>query len=315
MARTKFMFATDLHGSETVWRKFLNIAKIYDLDALILSGDMTGKIMVPIIKRDDGKYNSHLLGREYILSEEELPEYEEKVRMTSYLPYRTTPEESAKIGNDEEYRENLFEKLECDIVEHWLTLIADRVPDKCKVIISPGNDDKFAIDEVIKKDPRITFGEEEVVDLDGEHEVLCFGWTNPTPFDSPRECSEEEMEEKLEKVVAKVKNIETSVFCIHCPPYDSYLDYAPMVDKDLNIIVIGGKPREVPVGSHAVRKIIKKYQPLVGLHGHIHESPGYIKIGKTVCFNPGSEYGEGIFKGYLVEIEGDKILRLQRVEG
>ncbi|GAH74642.1 unnamed protein product, partial [marine sediment metagenome] len=173
MAKTRFMFATDLHGSETVWRKFLNTAKIYDLDALVLSGDMTGKIMVPIIKREDGKYTSHLLGREYILSEEELPEYEKKVRMASYLPYRTTPEESVKIGNNEEYRENLFEKLECDIVEHWLTLISDRVPDKCKVIMSPGNDDKFAIDEVIKKDPRITFGEEEVVDLDGEHEVLC----------------------------------------------------------------------------------------------------------------------------------------------
>lgn len=315
MARTKFMFATDLHGSETVWRKFLNTAKIYDLDALILSGDMTGKIMVPIMRRADGKYISYLLGREYILKEDELPEYEKNVRMTSYLPYRTTSEESEKIANDEEYRENLFEKLECDIVEHWLTLIPGRVPDKCRIVISPGNDDKFAIDEVIKSDPRITFGEEEVVDLDEEHEALCFGWTNPTPFDSPRECSEEELEEKLEKVVSKVKDFKTAVFCIHCPPYDSQLDYAPMVDEDLNIIVIGGKPRMIPVGSHAVRKIIEKYQPLLGLHGHIHESPGYIKIGRTQCLNPGSEYGEGIFKGYLVEIEGDKILRLQRVEG
>lgn len=315
MARTRFMFATDLHGSETVWRKFLNTAKIYDLDALILSGDMTGKLMVPIIKQSDGKYKSHLLDRDYLLTGEEIPDFAKRVRMLSYLPYITTPEEAEKIGTEVQYREDLFEKLECEIVALWMTLIPERVPEKCRVILSPGNDDKLAIDETIKQSPYVTFAEEDVIDLDGEHEVLCFGWSNPTPFDSPRECSEEELEEKLERVVAKVKGMDTAVFCIHVPPYDSQLDYAPMVDKDLNIMVVGGKPQMIPVGSKAVRKIIEKHQPLLGLHGHIHESPGYMKIGRTQCLNPGSEYGEGIFKGYLVEIDGPKITRLQRVEG
>ncbi|MGQ9585644.1 MAG: metallophosphoesterase family protein [Anaerolineae bacterium] len=315
MAKTRFMFATDLHGSETVWRKFLNTSKMYDLDALVLSGDMTGKIMVPIVKRGDNKYEAHLLDRRYVLKERDIPEFAKKVRMMSYIPYVTTPEEAQRIGSEGEYRESLFERLEREVVEYWLTLIPDRVPDKCRVIISPGNDDKFSIDEAIRANPRVIFGEEEVVALDDEHEVLCFGWSNPTPFNSPRECAEEELEERLERVVAKVRNLETAVFCIHCPPYDCMLDYAPMVDKDLNIMVVGGRPQMIPVGSHAVRKIIEKYQPLLGLHGHIHESPGYVKIGRTECLNPGSEYGEGIFKGYLVEIDGAKITRLQRVEG
>lgn len=315
MARTRFMFATDLHGSETVWRKFLNTSKIYDLDALILSGDMTGKIMVPIIKRDDGKYDSHLLGRSYTLTEDELEDYKKKVRMTSYLPYVTTPEEAKRIGEDTQYREDLFERLECEIVRLWMDLIPERVPKKCKVIISPGNDDKFAIDETIKKSPNVVFAEEDVVNLDGQHEVLCFGWSNPTPFNSPRECSEEELEAKLEAVVKKVRDLKTAIFCIHVPPFDSQIDYAPLIDKDLNLVIVGGRPQQVPVGSKAVRKIIEKYQPLLGLHGHIHESPGFIKIGRTECLNPGSEYGEGIFKGYLVEIDGPKIKRLQRVEG
>lgn len=315
MARTRFMFATDLHGSETVWRKFLNTAKIYDLDALILSGDMTGKIMVPIIERPDGKYDSHLLGRSYVLSKDELEDYQKKVRMTSYLPYVTTPEEARRIGEDTQYREELFERLECEIVKIWMELIPDRVPPKCKVIISPGNDDKFAIDETIKQSPHVIFAEEDVVDLDGEHEVLCFGWSNPTPFNSPRECAEEELEEKLEAVCKKVTNMKMAIFCIHVPPYDSQIDYAPMIDQDLNLIVVGGHTHNIPVGSKSVRKIIEKYQPLLGLHGHIHESPGFIKIGRTECLNPGSEYGEGIFKGYLVEIQGSKIRRLQRVEG
>ncbi|MCJ7668317.1 MAG: metallophosphoesterase [Anaerolineae bacterium] len=315
MARTRFMFATDLHGSETVWRKFLNTAKIYDLDALILSGDMTGKLMVPIIKQPEGKYKSHLLDKDYTLTEEEIPDFAKQVRMLSYLPYITTPEEAERIGTEVQYREDLFEKLECEIVDLWMTLIPGRVPEKCRVIISPGNDDKLAIDETIKQSPHVTFAEEDVIDLDGEHEVLCFGWSNPTPFDSPRECSEEELEERLERVVAKVKKMDTAVFCIHVPPWDSQLDLAPMVDKDLNIMIVGGRPQMIPVGSKAVRKIIEKYHPLLGLHGHIHESPGYVKIGRTQCLNPGSEYGEGVFKGYLVEINGPKITKLQRVEG
>jgi len=315
MAKAKLMFATDLHGSETVWRKFLNSAKIYDLDALVLSGDMTGKIMVPIVKRDDGKYDSHLLARSYVLEESELEDYKKKVRMISYLPYVTTPEESKRIGEEEKYREDLFEKLECEIVDIWMKLIPDRVPKKCRIYISPGNDDKFAIDETIKKSPHVIFAEEDVVSLDDEHEVLCFGWSNPTPFDSPRECSEEELEQKLEAVVKKVRNFKTAIFCIHVPPYDSQLDVCPMLTKDLSVVISGGRPQMISVGSKAVRKIIEKYQPLLGLHGHIHESPGFVKIGRTECLNPGSEYAEGIFKGYLVEIDGPKIKRLQRIEG
>ncbi|TET36082.1 MAG: hypothetical protein E3J72_09580 [Planctomycetota bacterium] len=312
--RTRFMFATDLHGSETVWRKFLNSAKLFQCDALVMSGDMTGKVMVPIIRQDDGRYRGTLLDEEHILEEKDIEEFKKKCRMLCYIPHVTDREEADRISSDEKYREDLFERLECEIVEHWLTLIPDRVPDNVRILISPGNDDKHSIDEVIKKDPRVIFAEEEVVQLDDEHEVLCCGWSNPTPFDSPRECSEEELEQKLEAVVAKVKDSRKCVFCIHVPPYGSQLDMAPLTDKNLRVVTKGGHPQMVPVGSKAVRKIIEKYQPLLGLHGHIHESPGFVHIGKTECLNPGSEYGEGVFKGYLVEIEGDRIVKLQRIE-
>lgn len=316
MAKTKFLFSTDLHGSETVWRKFLNAARIFDLDALVLSGDMTGKLMVPIIKRPDGLYDATLLGEKHLLSEGEVPDFEKRCRMITYIPYVTNPEEAEEIANDEEYREDLFERMEGEIVKTWLSLIPDRVPPHCKVIMSPGNDDKLSIDEIIRSDPnpQVVFGEEEVVALDDEHEVLCFGWSNPTPFNSPRECSEEELEERLEAVVAQVKKLETAVFCIHVPPYKSLIDEAPEVDKNLNPMVKAGRPRMVPVGSKAVRKIIEKYQPLLALHGHIHESPGFAKIGRTKCLNPGSEYGEGILKGFLVELDGPRITQLSRFE-
>jgi Icc-related predicted phosphoesterase len=315
MTKIRFLFSTDFHGSETVWRKFLNAAKIFDLHALVLSGDMTGKVVVPIVKRADGKYDTAFLGNRYVLSEEEIPDFSKKCRMIAYIPYVTTPEEATVFETDKEKREKLFEKLEVEIVKTWLNLIPERVPTKCKIIISPGNDDKFAIDDVIRSCSRVTFGEEEVVRLDEEHEVACCGWVNPTPFHSPRECSEEELYQKLEATVSKVNDHKTAIFAFHCPPFGGVIDVAPQVDENLRQILIGGTPLTKPVGSSAVRKIIEKYQPLLGLHGHIHESPGSIKIGRTACLNPGSEYGEGIFKGFLVEIDRDQVMKLQRVEG
>ncbi len=314
MTKVRFLFATDLHGSETVWRKFLNSAKYFNLDALVLSGDMTGKLIIPIIKRPDGKYGSHLFGQSYELTQADIPAFEEKVRRVSYIPYVTTPEEANILEADKEKTEKLFAKLQVEIITKWLSLIPERVPKNCKVILSPGNDDVFVIDDVIRKDSNVIFGEEEVVHLDEEHEVACCGWTNFTPWHSPRECSEEELHQRLERVVAQVKNIKTAVFCFHCPPYNSVIDLAPKLKEDFTPVYEHGQPVMIPVGCTAVRKIIEKYQPLVGLHGHIHESPGFIKIGRTPCLNPGSEYGEGILRAYLVEIEGDKLKKLQRVE-
>ena len=318
MARTRFLFSTDFHGSETIWRKFLNSAKYFDLDAVVLSGDMTGKLMIPIVQRPDGMYDAALQGDELVLSEGEIPDFAKKCRMITYLPHVTTPEEVDRIAADEQYREGLFERLEQDAIRTWLSLIPDRVPLKCRVILSPGNDDKLSIDDIIRAEvgniPNLVFGEEEVVALDEEHEVLCFGWSNPTPFNSPRETEEEDLEKRLEKVVAQVHNMETAVFCIHVPPYDSVIDHAPLVTEDLHYVLTGGHVHMVPVGSRAVRKVIEKHQPLLGLHGHIHESPGFLKIGRTQCLNPGSEYAEGILKGFLVEIDGPKITQLRRVE-
>ena len=236
------------------------------------------------------------------------------MRRVSYIPYVTTAEEAAILEADKEKTEKLFEKLQVEIISKWLSLIPERVPKNCKVILSPGNDDVFVIDDVIRKDPGVVFGEEEVVSLDEEHEVACCGWTNFTPWHSPRECSEEELQQRLERVVAQIKNMKTAVFCFHCPPYNSVIDMAPKLTKDFKPIYEGGQPVMIPVGCTAVRKIVEKYQPLIGLHGHIHESPGFIKIGRTPCLNPGSEYAEGVMRAYLVEIEGDKIKKLQRVE-
>lgn len=281
----------------------------------MISGDMTGKLIIPIYEQPDGTYKSTLFGDEYVLKENDLPDYEKKIRKLSYLPYRTTHEEASKIGQDEDLRERIFEQLQINVIKEWLSLVPQKIPQKCRVILTPGNDDVLAIDDLIRADPNVIYGEEEVVSLDDEHEVACCGWSNPTPWHTPRECSEEELLQKLERTVAKVKNLQTAVFCFHCPPYDSQIDQAPKLTEDLRPVYAHGKPIMIPVGSKSVRAVIEKYQPLISLHGHIHESSGYLRIGRTQCVNPGSEYGEGILRAYLVELNGPKITRLQRVEG
>jgi Icc-related predicted phosphoesterase len=314
MAKTRFLFATDLHGSETVWRKFLNSAKYFQLDALVISGDMTSKTITPLIRRQDGDFDATLLDEKHVLKESELSEFEKKLRLLGYIPYRTTPEEADHIGSDENYREKVFEAQQLTVVKFWLSLIPDRVPKSCRVILTPGNDDTFAIDELIRADPNVIYGEEEVVHLDEEHEVACCGWTTPTPWHTPREATEEELEKKLERTVSHVTNFRTAVFCFHCPPFNSVIDTATKLTEDLRPVYSQGRPVEIPAGSTAVRKIIEKYQPLISLHGHIHESSGFIKIGRTQCLNPGSEYGEGILRAHLVELDGEKIKKLQRIE-
>ena len=314
MAKTRFLFATDLHGSEVVWRKFLNCAKPFKLDALVISGDMTGKMIIPIVTKPDGTYGSTLYGKDYVLTEDELPAYMKKIRFIGLYPHIVNEEELNRLSTDKKYLDETFKSLMVKTVGFWLSLIPERVPDHVRIILCPGNDDALEIDEAIKRDPRVIYGESNVVDLDGEHEVATSGWTNPTPWDTPRECSEEELLERLESTVAKVKRIETAVFCFHCPPYDTEIDKAPKLDKDLTPVYEHGSPLMIPVGCRAVRQVIEKYQPLLALHGHIHESSGYVKIGRTYCVNPGSEYGEGILRAYLVEVDGKKVKRLQRVE-
>lgn len=314
MAKTKFLFATDLHGSEQVWRKFLNCAKYFNLDALVISGDMTGKLIIPMIARPDSKYEATLLGEKNILSKKELEAFDKKVRFSGYYPLLVTQEEFERLNNDQKHLDETFERLMVKTMKHWLSLIPEKVPEHVKVVLCPGNDDSFIIDDVIKKDPRVIFGEGNVLDLDGEHEVATSGWTTPTPWDTPRECSEEELLEKLEEVISKIERIETSVFCFHCPPYGTGIDDAVKLDKNLKPVYVRGTPVMIPVGSKSVRKVIKKYQPLLALHGHIHESCGFMKIGRTYCINPGSEYSEGILRAFLVEINGKKVKKLQRVE-
>jgi Icc-related predicted phosphoesterase len=197
----------------------------------------------------------------------------------------------------------------CDSVSSWIKLAEERLKSSgTKCYISPGNDDTLAIDPIIQSSSYVECPEGKVVMIDDQHEMISCGYSNMTPWNCPRDISEEELGEKIASMASQVHDMERCIFNLHCPPYNTTIDQAPKLDKDLNPSVQpGGGFEMAPVGSTAVRDAIQKHHPLLALHGHIHESKGTFKIGRTLCLNPGSEYAETILRGVLLDIDGNRI--------
>lgn len=303
----KLFFATDVHGSEICWKKFINAGKFYEVDTLILGGDMTGKAVVPIIAQGNGAYKVTLLEQESILtSKEELDAMVQTIQNRGYYPYITDPDEVAEIASDPRRSDRLFLNEVIKTIERWMEYADQKLSGTgIRCFVCPGNDDMLEIDEVIATSKSVIHAEGKVIDLDEHHEMVSSGWSNPTPWDTHREEPEEALQARIEAIIAKAHNIPNAVFNLHAPPYGSGLDEAPELTKDLRPAYAGRSL--VPVGSRAVLSIIEKYQPLLGLHGHIHEGKGTRKYRRTLCINPGSMYEQGILHGAVIELKPNKI--------
>jgi uncharacterized protein len=312
---TKIFFATDVHGSEICWKKFISAGRFYEADVLILGGDISGKAVVPIIHSGNGTYKSILLEQESILhNEEEVQEMEKRVRSRGYYPYRTNPDEMGELRADPQKIHALFLSLVMKTAEQWLAYADEKLATSgIRCFVSPGNDDMFELDELIKSARQVELSEGKVVDLDDHHEMISSGWSNQTPWHTFREASEEDLSIKMEDMLKNVKNMHNCVFNLHVPPYGSGLDDAPELTKDMRPKLAGNIL--IPVGSKAVRDAITKHQPLLGLHGHIHESKGTKRMGKTLCINPGSMYEQGYLSGALIMLGKDKIKNFVMTNG
>ncbi len=301
--------------------KFVNSGTYdtYKANIMILSGDLTGKAIVPIIRNADGSYiayGAQVLGQDLTArSQKELKELESRVRNAGCYVYATDPQSLQELEGNASKRRALFNQLMLETLQRWISIAEERLrPTGKKLYIMPGNDDIPEAGSIIKKSDFATNPESQVVELDQFHKMISIGYSNPTPWKTPRECSEEQLWEMISKAASQLDSYENTVFNLHCPPYDSGLDTAPKLDENLRPEVTMGDLVRVPVGSTSVRTAIEKYQPLCSLHGHVHESPGMVQIGRTVCVNPGSEYQSGILRGYIVDLERGKIRQCLRVE-
>lgn len=313
---TRLFFATDIHGSETCWRKFLNSGKHYEAKVLILGGDMTGKALVPIVEQGPGRWYATLLeNRHEFASEDEVKEFEQSVQRRGYYPFRTDPDEMAELESDEKLRDELFHEKMLGTVERWIQMADEKFEGTgIECFVSPGNDDQFEVDEIVSSARHVKLAEGRVMEF-GDFQMVSTGWSNRTPWDTYREEDEEDLKERLRKMTSQVTAPpEKTIYNFHCPPYGSGLDDAPEITEDMRPKDAGRST--IPVGSTAVREAIEEGQPALSLHGHIHEARGNTRIGRTLCINPGSSYEQGQLLGAVVDLDGkNKVKRFVLTSG
>ena len=299
----RIYFATDVHGSERCFRKFLAAARIYEADALVLGGDIAGKGLVPITG-ENGSLEAEVRGERVTVPAAEEERLNAEINRIGFYPVRMEPEEIIALQDNPAAVDRLFREEIVNQVARWCELAQERLDPSVRCIITPGNDDPVEIDAVLRAAERIECPEAELCRL-GPVVLASLGDVTPTPWNTEREYPEAELAERIAAIMDRVAQDQPSVINFHCPPYGSGLDTAPELDETLKPVVRGGRPSFVPVGSHAVRDAIRRYQPVVGLHGHIHESRGAQKIGKTLCLNPGSDYTADLLRGAVVDIAED----------
>lgn len=316
----RVFFATDIHGSEICFKKFLNAPKYYKVDVLILGGDITGKFVVPIVRRGDA-FRCRFMGEDWILrSEEELKSLEQRIRdMGGYFFHVDEDGKKELEANPEKLRE-MFDQLMLERVRSWVKTAEERLKGlNVKLYVTGGNDDSYSVDKILRSSQAIIDPDGEVVDLNGDVEMISLSQVNMTPWKCPRDVPDEELGRRINELASKVRDVRKTIFNLHAPPYGSGLDVAPRLDASVTppkvVTTQAGEVVLDNVGSRAVRDAIERHQPMLGLHGHVHESRGVAKIGRTICLNPGSEYSEGLLRGVIVTVDKGKVKSYQFTSG
>jgi Icc-related predicted phosphoesterase len=301
----RLFFASDLHGSEPCFKKFINAARFYDVSALVLGGDLAGKAVLPIVESGRGIYRTHFMGRELVLEDSNsLSDLERRAKAIGFYPRRVPPDEARVLTSDPEALDRAFDDAAAAFFRDWLAFAEERLPREVECYVMAGNDDFPSVISELKKGTRVQYVGERKVTVAGEFEMISVGYSNRTPFNSPREVDDDELGRMVSELARQASTGDTAIFNVHCPPYGTALDLAPEIDDRFRVIMHLGQPQMIHVGSKAVRATIEAYRPLLGLHGHCHESRGTERIGRTLCLNPGSEYASGILRGAIVTISG-----------
>src|SRR5208337_1384964 len=221
-------------------------------------------------------YVATFVGQEKIVDNaKDLESLEKKIADSGSYSFRATSDELAKINSDPANVCNLVKKLISERLREWLKLCEDvKAKLGIEIYATGGNDDEYYVDEILQESKSIVNPATEPVLLDGLYEMISCPYSNMTPWKCPRDISEDELYTKIEEVVSMVKDFQNAIFNFHVPPLDSNLDRCPKLDASTNPptpIFERGQIVMFGAGSSSVRAAIEKFQPLLGLHGHIHE--------------------------------------------
>ncbi|WP_188455865.1 metallophosphoesterase family protein [Virgibacillus oceani] len=297
----KIFYAGDLHGAETAFRKFTNAGKFYNADLVIYGGDFTGKMVVPIVEKS-GVYTCKYYGSKVkVKKKKELPDLERNLRDAGFYPLVISEAELNILNEDD--AERIVKEKQIEVLDQWVKLMDERYKKAgIPCVVVPGSVDDFYLDEILGSGGHMQNGDNRIIEVNG-FEILSIGGSIPSAFKYPREFSEEDLAKKIEVLASQVKDMNRCIFNIHTPPHDTDLDLGTLYDENLKPVLDGDALATAPVGSKAVREAIETYQPLLSLHGCVHESRGVTTLGKTVCINAGTDYDQGMLRGALVDVD------------
>ena len=316
-SEVKMFFASDLHGSNVCFKKFINGAQFYGADVLVLGGDLTGKAVIPIAEQNDGTFLAFQHGRSVkINGKSELDEFVKRQGNMGFYPAVMSEAEYQRLKADPEAQATLFKKLVLERVREWAALAEQKLKGtEIPLVAIPGNDDFAEIDEILTQSSRFDFHEMQVCEFMGGYQMLYCGGSTPTPWDTEREYSEAEFRTRFSELLPQVTDMSRCIFNVHVPPFGTTLDACPKLDENLQVVYEMGLPVQTHAGCQTLVDVIKQHQPLLGLHGHVHEGRAKINIGKTICINPGSVYPEGILQGAMITLREGEVTRVSLTQG
>ena len=306
---TRILYGSDFHGSEVVFRKFLSAGLQYKADVLIVGGDVTGKAMVPVVNQGNSTYVGYLFGRrEEAANADELEKLKKTISAVGFYPIVLDKDEADELESNRAKMSARFEQEMNQRVREWMVLAEETlVPQKKQLYFMPGNDDLYSIDAVIDEFEHVTNPDMKCSILPGGYELYGNSNANMTPWACARDLEESDLQVRIDQLAQMIENPSRAIAVIHVPPYNTPLDICPELDENLKMITQGGQVVMKSAGSTVVRNFIETVQPMLTLHGHIHESPGHVRIGRTLCINAGSEYAEGILKAAIINLEGENV--------
>ena len=316
-SEVKMFFASDLHGSNVCFKKFINGAQFYGADVLVLGGDLTGKAVIPIAEQADGTFLAFQHGRSVkIDGKSELDEFVKRQGNMGFYPAVMSEAEYQRLRNDPEAQADLFKRLVLERVREWAALAEQKLKGtEIPLVAIPGNDDFAEIDEILTQSPRFDFHEMQVCEFMGGYQMLYCGGSTPTPWDTEREYTEAQYVTRFSELLPQVRDMSRCIFNVHVPPFGTTLDACPKLDENLQVVYEMGLPVQTHAGCQTLVDVIKEHQPLLGLHGHVHEGRAKINIGKTICINPGSVYPEGILQGAMITLQEGAVARVSLTQG
>ncbi|HUN78071.1 MAG TPA: hypothetical protein VMU32_04050 [Solirubrobacteraceae bacterium] len=307
----RLFFATDLHASEACFRKFLAAARVYDVDLLVLGGDITGKALVPLVPDTTGAGLRGGLARDAPLlkDEDEVAAFERRIADAGNYTVRASRERAQELAADhDELHAELTAAARVRVAE-WARLAEERLADcGTRCYVTGGNDDPQEVLEPLRRpaDSPLVFCEGQVRDIGQDISILSLGYSNHTPWKTPRELTEEELLDRIRALAGQAPDPHRTIFNLHVPPIASGLDRCPALDTSSDppkVVRVGGEVQYTDAGSSAVREALHEFRPFLSLHGHIHESRANARLNGTLALNPGSESQAGVLKGVIATLD------------